>query len=124
MNPNELKYTKSHEWIKVDGDTGIIGISDFAQHELSDIVFADLPEAGKTIVAGDQFGVLESVKTASDIFSPVSGTILESNAALKDHPELINQDPYTQGWMIKIKLSNPSELDTLLSAQDYQSLIS
>jgi glycine cleavage system H protein len=121
--PSDLKYTKSHEWVRVSGDTATVGITDHAQHELTDIVFVELPEIGKKFKTGDACAVVESVKTASDIYSPVSGEILETNKAVLDNPALANTEPYTSGWFFKIKLSNPAELDALLSPEDYQNQI-
>lgn len=121
--PGDLKYTKSHEWVRVSGDTATIGITDHAQHELTDIVFVELPEVGKTFKSGDPCAVVESVKTASDIYSPTSGEILEINKAVVDNPALANTEPYAGGWFFKIKLSNPAELNALLSPEQYQSQI-
>lgn len=121
--PNNLKYTKDHEWILVNGDIGTIGITDFAQNELGDVVFIDLPEVGKVLKIGDIFGTVEAVKAVSDLFSPASGEVIEINKELESQPELINKEPYTGGWMIKIKLSEPSELSELLDAITYKSLI-
>ena len=121
--PAELKYTKDHEWMKIEGDTAIIGITDFAQSALGDIVFVELPEVGKTLNHHQTFGVVESIKSVSDLFSPVAGTILEINNDLINAPELCNAEPYGNAWMIKIKLSNPSEVNSLLSASDYQNFL-
>ena len=117
--PSDLKYTKSHEWVRVSGDTATVGITDHAQQELTDIVFVELPETGKAFKAGDGCAVVESVKTASDIYSPVSGQILETNKAVVDNPALANTEPYAGGWFFKIKLSNPAELNSLLSPENY-----
>jgi glycine cleavage system H protein len=117
--PAELRYAKSHEWIRVSGDTATIGISDHAQHELSDVVFVELPAAGRQLKAGESCAVVESVKTASDIYAPVSGEVVEANPELAQHPELVNSAPYGEGWFFKIKLANPGEVDGLLSAADY-----
>jgi len=122
--PTELKYTKDHEWAKIEGDVATIGITDFAQSALGDIVFVELPEAGKTLTAHQTFGVVESIKSVSDLYSPVSGTVLEVNSSLPDAPELCNAEPYAGAWMIKVKLSNLSELTSLLSATDYQNFLS
>ena len=122
--PSDLKYTKSHEWVRVSGDTATVGITDHAQHELTDIVFVELPEIGKKFKSGEASAVVESVKTASDIYSPVSGGILETNQAVVDNPALANTEPYAGGWFFKIKLSNPAELDALLSPEKYQAQIS
>jgi glycine cleavage system H protein len=122
--PTDLKYTKDHEWTKVEGDTVIIGITDFAQSALGDIVFVELPEIGKTLNAHQTFGVVESIKSVSDLYSPISGTVVEVNSGLQDTPELCNAEPYGSAWMIKVKLSNTSEMSTLLSANDYQNFLS
>lgn len=121
--PTNLKYTKDHEWIRVEGEIAYVGITDFAQSELGDIVFVDVNTEGETLSAGDVFGAVEAVKTVSDVFIPASGEVLEFNQALSDAPETVNSDPYGEGWMIKIKLSNPSELDSLLTAEQYAELI-
>jgi len=121
--PSDLKYTKSHEWVRVSGETATVGITDHAQHELTDIVFVELPDAGRKVKAGEACAVVESVKTASDIYSPVSGEILETNKSVVDNPALVNTDPHAGGWFYKIKLSNPAELAALLSPQQYQAQI-
>jgi glycine cleavage system H protein len=121
--PSDLKYTKSHEWVRVSADTATVGITDHAQHELTDIVFVELPEIGKQFKSGEATAVVESVKTASDIYSPVSGQILETNKAVVDNPALANTEPYAGGWFFKIKLSNLTELNSLLSPDDYQKQI-
>jgi len=121
--PSDLKYTKSHEWVRVSGDTATVGLTDHAQHELTDIVFVELPEIGKQFKSGDAAAVVESVKTASDLYSPVSGQILETNKAVVDNPALANTEPYAGGWFFKIKLSNPAELTSLLSPEGYQAQI-
>ncbi|TNE56088.1 MAG: glycine cleavage system protein GcvH [Bacteroidetes bacterium] len=121
--PAELKYTKDHEWVRVEGDTAIVGITDFAQSELGDIVYVEIETEGETIDQEEVFGSVEAVKTVSDLFMPVSGEITQFNDHLESNPEKVNSDPYGEGWMIKIKLSNPSELDDLLSAEAYQDLI-
>lgn len=121
--PNNLKYTKDHEWIRVEGDFAYVGITDFAQSELGDIVFVDVTTEGETLSAGDVFGTVEAVKTVSDTFIPVSGEVLEFNQTLNDVPETVNKDPYGDGWMIKIKVSDPSELDSLMSAEEYAQMI-
>jgi len=118
--PSELKYTKSHEWVRVNGDTATIGITDHAQHELTDVVFVELPEAGRKVKAGEACAVVESVKTASDIYSPVSGEIVEQNKPVTEKPDLVNTEPYAGGWFFKIKLSNAAELNALLSPEDYK----
>jgi len=121
--PSELRYAKSHEWVRVAGEYATVGITDHAQHELTDIVFVELPEAGKTFKAGEACAVVESVKTASDIYSPLSGQVTEVNKALGDNPELVNSDPYGGGWLYKMKLSNPSEAGALLGAEQYEKQI-
>ena len=121
--PADLKYTKSHEWVRVSGDVATVGITDHAQHELTDIVFVELPEAGRRVKAGDACAVVESVKTASDIYSPLSGEILEINKAVVDNPALVNKEPHTGGWFFRIKLSNPAELGALLAPDQYRKLI-
>ena len=122
--PSDLKYAKSHEWVRVDGDTATVGITDHAQHELTDIVFVELPDVGKKMKAGEACAVVESVKTASDIYSPVSGEIVETNKAAVADPTLVNSEPYGGGWFYKIRLSNPAELNSLLDAEGYRSQIS
>jgi len=122
--PDNLKYTKEHEWIRTEGDEAIIGITDFAQHELGDIVYVEIEAIGQELKGGEIFGTVEAVKTVSDLFLPVSGTITELNPKLNANPELVNNDPYGEGWMVKMKLSNPEELNSLMNAQAYQSLVS
>jgi glycine cleavage system H protein len=119
--PGELRYLSSHEWVRVedDGVTATVGITDHAQDLLGDVVFVELPELDSVITAGEEAGVVESVKAASDIFSPVSGTVIEINEALEDSPELVNSDPYDDGWFFKVKMSDPDELSTLLGAEEY-----
>ena len=121
--PSDLKYAKSHEWVRVSGDTAIVGITDHAQHELTDVVFVELPEVGKKVKAGEACAVVESVKTASDIYSPVSGEIVENNKAVVDNPALVNSEPYAAGWFYKIKLSQPGELNSLLGPDQYKAQI-
>jgi glycine cleavage system H protein len=121
--PAELKYTKSHEWVRVEGATAVIGITDHAQHELTDIVFVEVPDKGKKVGAGEACAVVESVKTASDIYSPVSGEILETNQAVVNDPALVNSEPYSGGWLFKIKLAKPAELDSLLTPEKYRAQI-
>lgn len=121
--PENLKYTKEHEWISVDGDIATVGITDFAQGELGDIVFVEIETQGQTLAKDATFGTVEAVKTVSDLFMPVSGEISEVNSALESNPELVNQDPYNGGWMVKIKLSNVAELNDLLDASAYKALI-
>jgi len=120
--PTDLKYSKEHEWIKLEGDTAVIGITDYAQNELGDIVFVELPEVGQEAKKMEPFGTIEAVKAVSDLFSPVSGRVVEVNKALEDDPMAINRDAYGEGWMIKVEVSDPSEADELLSADDYQAL--
>ena len=122
--PSELKYTKDHEWVKTEGDNAIIGITDFAQSALGDIVFVELPEAGKTLNNNETFGVVESIKSVSDLYSPLSGTVIETNNDVVNSPEMCNEAPYGNAWLIKIKISNPAELNSLLSASDYQNFLS
>ncbi|AMR30890.1 glycine cleavage system protein H [Mucilaginibacter sp. PAMC 26640] len=121
--PAELKYTKDHEWIKVDGDTATIGITEFAQGELGDIVYIDINTVGQEVAKEDVFGTVEAVKTVSDLFMPLNGTVLEINPLLDSQPELVNSDPYGDGWMVKISLSDAAEAESLLSADDYKSVI-
>ncbi|HEY9118006.1 MAG TPA: glycine cleavage system protein GcvH [Roseivirga sp.] len=117
--PADLKYTKDHEWVKVDGDEATVGITDFAQGELGDIVYVEIETEGDTIDANEVFGTVEAVKTVSDLFMPVSGEIVAVNEELEDSPEKVNESPFEDGWMIKIKMSDPSEIDGLLSAEEY-----
>jgi glycine cleavage system H protein len=121
--PAELKYTKDHEWIKVEGDTATIGITEFAQRELGDIVYIDISSVGKQVAQEEVFGTVEAVKTVSDLFMPLTGTVTEINPALDSQPELVNSDPYGDGWMVKITIKDASEIDGLLSADTYQSLV-
>ena len=121
--PANLKYSKDHEWIRVEGDEAYVGITDFAQSQLGDIVFVDVTTEGETLVQNEIFGTIEAVKTVSDAFLPVGGEGLEFNASLNDAPDKVNKDPYGEGWMVKIKMTNPAELDSLLSAEDYAKLI-
>jgi glycine cleavage system H protein len=121
--PDDLRYTKDHEWIQVEGDTAIVGITDFAQGELGDIVYVDINTVGQEVKQNDIFGTVEAVKTVSDLFIPVTGTVLEVNALLSNKPELVNTDPYGEGWMVKIQISNLSEVEALLDAAQYRNLI-
>lgn len=121
--PANLKYTKDHEWVSVEGDVATIGITDFAQGELGDIVYVEIETVGETMDQEEVFGSVEAVKTVSDLFMPVSGEIIEFNAGLESNPEAVNKDPYGDGWMIKMKLSNPSEMDGLLDAAGYEALV-
>lgn len=121
--PSDLKYAKSHEWLKLAGDgTALVGITDYAQNSLGDITFVQLPKVGATLKAGESFGVVESVKAASDVYAPVSGTVLAVNPALDANPEKVNQSPYADAWMLKLQVANPAEADKLLSAADYTGL--
>lgn len=117
--PSDLRYAKTHEWLRVAGEYATVGITDHAQHELTDIVFVELPAKGRNIKAGESCAVVESVKTASDIYSPVSGEVAETNPAVVANPALVNTDPYGEGWFFKIKMANPAEAQSLLSAEDY-----
>jgi glycine cleavage system H protein len=117
--PGDLKYAKSHEWIRLTGDTAVVGITDHAQHELTDVVFVELPAVGRKVKAGESCAVVESVKTASDIYAPAGGEVIEANPALAQHPELVNTAPYGEGWLLKIKLADPAEAGRLLSPEDY-----
>jgi glycine cleavage system H protein len=121
--PANLKFTKDHEWIKIEGSEALIGITDYAQTELGEIVFVELPAIGDSVAIEKTFGTVEAVKAVSDLFMPVSGEVLDINPLLEDKPELINEDPYGEGWMIRIKLNNPAEVDGLLSAEAYAALI-
>lgn len=121
--PANLKYTKDHEWVSVEGDVATIGITDFAQGELGDIVYVEIETVGETMDQEEVFGSVEAVKTVSDLFMPVSGEIIEFNSGLESNPEAVNKDPYGDGWMIKVKLSNPSEVEGLLDAAGYQALV-
>lgn len=122
--PENLKYTKDHEWIRLEDDIAYVGITDFAQKELGDIVFIEVETVGEQLSAGDVFGTVEAVKTVSEIFLPVDGEILAFNEELENTPELVNEDPYGKGWIVKIHVTNPSQYDTLLTATDYKNLIS
>ncbi len=121
--PANLHYTKDHEWLSLEGDVATIGITDFAQRELGDIVFVDIETQGENLGSGEVFGTVEAVKTVSDLFMPVSGEVVEVNKGIVTNPESVNKDPYGSGWMIKVRISNPSELSDLLSSADYQSLV-
>ncbi|MFD1164091.1 glycine cleavage system protein GcvH [Sphingobacterium daejeonense] len=121
--PSELKYTKDHEWVRVEGDEAVIGITDFAQRELGDIVFVDINTVGDEVAANEVFGSVEAVKTVSDLFMPVTATVLSVNGAIDSNPELVNSDPYGEGWIIRVKLNNAADVDGLLSADAYQSEI-
>jgi glycine cleavage system H protein len=121
--PADLKYTKDHEWVRLEGDTAVIGITDFAQSELGDIVFIEIETEGETLGSEEIFGSIEAVKTVSDLFMPISGEIVEFNSDLESSPEVVNSDPYGQGWMVKVKMSNLAEIDELMSADAYTELI-
>ena len=121
--PSELKYTKDHEWISIEGDIATVGITDFAQRELGDIVYVEVETIGETLSADEVFGTVEAVKTVSDLFLPVAGEILEFNESLEDKPEKVNSDPYSSGWMIKMKVSNINDISSLLNSNQYQELI-
>lgn len=123
MDPENLRYTKEHEWVHVEGDTGIIGITHHAQNELGDIVYVDLPKPGTVIQQGKTVGSVESVKAVSDIYTPVSGEVVEVNGSLAESPEILNKDPYGAGWLVKIKLSEPNEAAKLLTAAEYQAFV-
>ena len=119
---NGLKYSETYEWVKIEGDIAIIGVTDYAQKEMGDITYVDMPDAGEVVEKEEEFGALESVKASSDLFSPVSGTVLERNDALEDAPELVNEDPYGN-WIIKVQMRNPAELDELMDAEGYRDMI-
>ena len=122
-SPADRRYSKEHEWVQVDGDTGTVGITDYAQDQLGDIVFVELPAAGTSVKYMEKFGEIESVKAVSELFSPVSGEVTEINAALADNPERVNDSPYDEGWMAKVRLGDPSELDKLMTAEQYDQYI-
>ncbi len=121
--PDDLKYTKEHEWSRVEGDVVVIGVTDFAQSELGDIVFIEVESVGETLARGETFGTIEAVKTVSDLYMPVDGEVLEFNKALEDSPELVNSHPFSDGWMIRVKMSDPAQVDDLLSSDDYRALV-
>ena len=121
--PENLKYTKDHEWVRIEGETGTIGITDYAQGELGDVVFVELPAVGKSVKQHETFGTIEAVKAVSDLYAPVSGSVTDVNAGVAGSPDAVNKDPYGKGWMVKVKLSNPSEAAGLLDAAAYRSLI-
>lgn len=121
--PGNLKYTKDHEWLKVDGEFAIIGVTDFAQGELGDIVFIEIETEGETLEREEVFGTIEAVKTVSDLFMPVGGEVVEKNPAIEESPDVVNKDPYGKGWLIKVKMTDKSEIDDLLSAEEYSALI-
>ncbi|MBS3097164.1 glycine cleavage system protein GcvH [Candidatus Woesearchaeota archaeon] len=122
-NPKNLKYSKEHEWIKVEGDIAVVGITDFAQKQLTDIVFVELPEEGKHVTQGKAMAVVESVKSVSDVFAPVSGEVVDINSELVDAPEILNKEPYGKGWIVKVKIENKSELNNLLSTEGYEKFL-
>ena len=122
--PGDLRYTKEHEWVRVNGDEAVVGITDFAQRELGDIVYVEIETVGKELKEGEIFGTVKAVKTVSDLYLPISGTVTEVNPNLNSNPESVNADPYGEGWMIKMKVSNTSELDNLLTGEAYQNLVS
>lgn len=121
--PEDLKYTTEHEWVRIEGDIATVGITDYAQDQLGDIVFVELPEEGDDIEKGDTFGVVESTKSVSDLYVPLSGKVIESNDPLLDSPEIVNEDPYGEGWMIRIKMSNPNEAKELMATDAYQKMV-
>ena len=118
--PEDLHYSKDHEWVRVDGDQAIIGITDYAQNSLGDVVYVELPKAGEEFVANEPFGSVESVKAVSEVFTPIAGAVVQINESLADEPEIVNSDPYGQGWMIRVKMANPGEVDSLLTAAEYE----
>ena len=122
-SPTDLKYTKDHEWARLDGEVATVGITDYAQHSLGNVVYVDMGSVGKKVKQHETFGVVESVKAASDLFSPVTGTVSEINGKLVDQPEIVNQAPYGDGWMIKVKVSDRAQIDNLLSASDYDAFV-
>jgi|TARA_B100000959_G_C14916891_1_gene597767 glycine cleavage system H protein len=121
--PDELKYSEQHEWLSLDGDVGTIGVTDYAQSQLGDIVFVELPQVGDVLEKGQSFGTIEAVKTVEELYTPIAGEVLEINDTLEDDAEQVNSDPYSDGWMIKVRLSDTANLDTMLSAEDYEELI-
>ena len=121
--PDELKYSEQHEWLSLDGDVGTIGVTDYAQSQLGDIVFVELPQVGDVLEKGQSFGTIEAVKTVEELYTPIAGEVLEINDTLEDDAEQVNSDPYSDGWMIKVRLSDTADLDTMLSAEDYEELI-
>ncbi len=123
MNPKNLKYHKEHDWARIEGDVATLGVTDYAQESLGDIVYIELPEVGAEVSAGTSYAEIESVKAVSDVYAPVSGTVIEANDEVVDAPELINESPYEDGWLIKVKLSDPGEADDLMSAEDYEEML-
>jgi glycine cleavage system H protein len=118
--PEDLHYSKDHEWVRVEGNIGVVGITDYAQNSLGDVVYVELPKAGEEFSANESFGSVESVKAVSEVFAPISGAVVEVNETLTDEPEKVNEDPYGQGWMIRVKMSSPGEVDSLLTAAEYE----
>lgn len=118
--PENLHYSKDHEWVRVEGDGAVIGITDYAQNSLGDVVYVELPKAGEEFAANESFGSVESVKAVSEVFSPISGSVVEANESLNDEPEKVNSDPYGEGWMLRVKMKNPGEVDSLLTAAEYE----
>ena len=123
MYPSDLKYTKDHEWVKIDGATAKVGITDYAQKALGDVVYLELPEVGRTLKKGEVFGTIESVKAVSEVYSPITGEVVEVNTELKDHPELVNQEPYGKGWILKIRIADPKERAGLMDAAAYSGYV-
>lgn len=121
--PSNLKYTKDHEWVLIEGTTAVVGITDFAQSELGDIVFVEIETEGENLTIGDTFGTIEAVKTVSDLFMPLTGEITEFNKSLEQNPEKVNDEPYGEGWMIKIKIDDPAQLEELMSSEDYEKMV-
>ncbi len=123
MYPSELKYDREHEWVRVEGDEAVIGISHFAQDQLGEVVYVDLPSAGDSVAAGETFGEIESVKSVSELYSPINGEVVAVNDALSDTPETVNEDPYGEGWMIRVKMADPSQVDDMISAEEYEAFV-
>ncbi len=123
MNPKNLKYHKEHDWARIEGDIAVLGVTDYAQESLGDIVYIELPEVGAEVTAGVSYAEIESVKAVSDVYAPVSGTVVEANEEVVDAPELINESPYEDGWLIKVKLSDPGQVDDLMSAEEYEEML-
>ncbi|GAB4242004.1 MAG: glycine cleavage system protein GcvH [Thermoleophilia bacterium] len=123
MNPKNLKYHKEHDWVRIEGDTAVLGITDYAQDQLGDIVYVELPEVGTEVTAGSSYAEVESVKAVSDVYAPVTGTITEVNEEVVDAPEIINESPYENGWLVKVKMSEPGEADDLMTAEEYEQLL-
>ena len=121
--PDDIRYTREHEWVRVQGNIATIGITDYAQDQLGDIVYVELPDDGEIVSKGDAFGVVESVKSVSDVFAPLFGKVVETNDPLKDNPETVNEDPYNEGWIVKLEIRDPTELDDLISAKEYEAFV-